>query len=987
MEGIEMEGTVISSADEFCESILSHFSNSTQEHQHLCATIGTMAQELKDQNITLTPLALAYFGATLSSLDHLLSTTDPPHKVVQSFTTIVSLVLPTIPAGVVKKSGNFVWKTVVGALRMSSVTDGLVLPGLKCISHLLTTGDQANWSNLGQLYGVLLGYVTDSRSKVRKQAHLCLRDVLQVFQGTSALAPASEGITNVFEGFLLLSESSKADSDEGPRGVHEVLYVLDAFKDCLPLMSMNLYVVCAHPTKEVSADSVLDLLCSVALSVSTDEKSAVALTFNARLLSMGMIKIYSLHKQTCVIKLPIIFKFNALKEILASEHEEAIYAAMEAFKNLINACVDETLIKQGVDQIINTNMDAINPGPTTMEKLCVTMESLLNYHYSAVWDVAFNVISAMFDKLAPGAMGPETFLGLLPLNLEANDPSEVNVQLFPTLKQYVIGAHLNFFTDTLLGMIGKMRQRSQQLQLEGRIFSSRSSDALVYSVWAQQFDLAVALLPGLDEQALDPLFNAIKPALQNCDEYLSSKLEEELLQRMIEVLPSCHLSVKRHRLDCLYYLIAYISKVQNESVNLRHVILGSFLSEIRLALEEANKKTRNRAYEVLVQIGRACGDEETGGKRESLHQIFNMVAAGVAGETPHMISAAVKGLARLAYEFSDLVLAAYKLLPSTFLLIQRKNKEIIKANLGLLKVLVAKSQAQELGAHLGILVQGLLSSEDDTKNHFKVKVKILLEMLAQKCGLDAVKTVMPEEHMKLLTNIRKIKKRKEGKLSANSVESKSQLSKATISRVSRWNHTKVFSDFAGEGTEDSDGEYIDSETTIPRRRSWVSKRLKSKASLLQTKKKRRADKSLPEDLSALPSSQLKQKHDSDDEPEIDSEGRSILHDGGKPKKKTQKRRKTSESGWAYTGGEYASKKGGGDVKRKDKLEPFAYWPLDRKMMSRRPEYHAAARKGMASVVKLTKKLEDKIASSALPLKLTEFNKPPKRVSKRKCKTF
>ncbi|KAF9680361.1 hypothetical protein SADUNF_Sadunf06G0113200 [Salix dunnii] len=45
--------------------------------------------------------------------------------------------------------------------------------------------------------------------------------------------------------------------------------------------------------------------------------------------------------------------------------------------------------------------------------------------------------------------------------------------------------------------------------------------------------------------------------------------------------------------------------------------------------------------------------------------------------------------------------------------------------------------------------------------------------------------------------------------------------------------------------------------------------------------------------------------------------------------KTQKRRKTSNSGWVYTGSEYASKKAGGDVKRKDKLEPYAYWPLDR----------------------------------------------------------
>lgn len=37
-----------------------------------------------------------------------------------------------------------------------------------------------------------------------------------------------------------------------------------------------------------------------------------------------------------------------------------------------------------------------------------------------------------------------------------------------------------------------------------------------------------------------------------------------------------------------------------------------------------------------------------------------------------------------------------------------------------------------------------------------LQVKLLLEMLVKKCGLDAVKAVMPEEHMKLLTNIRKV---------------------------------------------------------------------------------------------------------------------------------------------------------------------------------------------------------------------------------------
>lgn len=174
---------------------------------------------------------------------------------------------------------------------------------------------------------------------------------------------------------------------------------------------------------------------------------------------------------------------------------------------------------------------------------------------------------------------------------------------------------------------------------------------------------------------------------------------------------------------------------------------------------------------------------------------------------------------------------------------------------------------------------------------------------------------------------------------------------------------------------------------------------------------RLAAKSLPEDLLdhseadpldlldrqktrlALQSStHLKRKQA--DEPEIDPDGRLIVHeDGYKPKKekslssdhdsdtgsyyagsrsmvssstRTRKKcRKTTDSGWAYTGSEYTNKKAGGDVKKKDKLEPYAYWPLDRKLLNRRAERKASARKGMASVMKYTKKLEGKSASGML----------------------
>lgn len=78
------------------------------------------------------------------------------------------------------------------------------------------------------------------------------------------------------------------------------------------------------------------------------------------------------------------------------DHEEAIRAAQDAMKNLICACINEDLIREGVT---TGNMEARRPGPTVIEKLCAIIESLLDYHYTAVFDLAFQVVSAMFDKL------------------------------------------------------------------------------------------------------------------------------------------------------------------------------------------------------------------------------------------------------------------------------------------------------------------------------------------------------------------------------------------------------------------------------------------------------------------------------------------------------------------------------------------------------------------------------------------------------------
>ena len=75
--------------------------------------------------------------------------------------------------------------------------------------------------------------------------------------------------------------------------------------------------------------------------------------------------------------------------------------------------------------------------------------------------------------------------------------------------------------------------------------------------------------------------------------------------------------------------------------------------------------------------------------------------------------------------------------------------------------------------------------------------------------------------------------------------------------------------------------------------------------------------------------------------------------GGKShvSKFSQASKRSNKSGFALTGKEFKSKKGaGGDTQGKQKLEPYAYWPMDPKLLNRRHVKNTAARKGLKKVV-------------------------------------
>ncbi|KAI5064175.1 hypothetical protein GOP47_0020845 [Adiantum capillus-veneris] len=579
----------------------------------------------------------------------------------------------------------------------------------------------------------------------------------------------------------------------------------------------------------------------------------------------------------------------------------------------------------------------------------------------------------------------------------------------------------DFFISIMQKLLKATKEAGDNTHLKGiepMDISGPGKEESVSSKRCIFMDLALSLLRGLDDESVSVLFTAAKPTLQDNDgsvqkkgyKVLAGLCKEhtgflagrcnDVLELMLMAMPSCHFSAKRQRLNCLHPLILHIFRSQDQNSD---KVLSSFIGEIVLATKETNIKTRNTAYDILVQLGRSLKETDPLGYDGKLIQFFTMIVGCLAGSTPHMRSAAITGLARLIYEFHDLCQTIPELLPSVLLLLQTKSREVIKSVLGFLKVVVARQPVEHLQQHLKSIVEGLLLWSDDSKNHFKAKIRVLFEMLVRKCGLQAVSAVTPEQHVKLLNHIRKMRDRKE---KTEGDDSKSVKSHTTTGRQSRWQQTQFFSDDDdGVGSDDNNTDQL-----------TIASAWKSRATTTRSNRRlRKATKMLPEDewdgetepldlldmqktRSVLSNNKLKRKNYDSDDLEVDPDGRLIVPDEStdfkertkdskdqdvdmrstksgksanklKPKAHATKKRKT-ETGWAYTGQEYSNKKGAGrgDVKRQGKLDPYAYWPLDPKMLNRREGKKAVARKGLASVVKVTNKMKGLSASEALGLK-------------------
>ena len=287
------------------------------------------------------------------------------------------------------------------------------------------------------------------------------------------------------------------------------------------------------------------------------------------------------------------------------------------------------------------------------------------------------------------------------------------------------------------------------------------------------------------------------------------------------------------------------------------------------------------------------------------------------------------------------------------MLLHEKAREVVKSAIGFVEVMLAVLPTEILESYLPQVVEGLLVWAGETKNRFRAKIKIILQKLCRKFGFDKISAVVPASDQKLISHLKQTKAREERKRKANSKR-------------------RGFDEIVGSDEEDADID-VDMDDSTSAFDSGRGRRGRQNRDMTWVREKSTdggvidlLDSSAGRNLSAVDPKRLKRKRSASDDLKETAEGRLIIPDddndgeqdmdtagdgsaddsrngiskqGGRDwhtlKHKRAKAPKAARMNRAsHSGDRYKSKKAKGDVQKQGQAyQPYAYLPLDPKMMS------------------------------------------------------
>lgn len=274
-------------------------------------------------------------------------------------------------------------------------------------------------------------------------------------------------------------------------------------------------------------------------------------------------------------------------------------------------------------------------------------------------------------------------------------------------------------------------------------------------------ELASSLVVGAKTDFIDLIYNFVVFIFQatdvtgHCEAYhtLSRILQEhtwfcssrfvELIDLLLGLKSPDDVATLKNRFASFHILIVHALEMTSEEKNTKAFLM---LNEIILILKDAREEARKVAYDTLLFISSSLRNSSCATSREAYQRLISMITGYLSGSSPYITSGAVSALSVLVYNDTEICLKVPDLVPSLLSLLQNKALEVIKAVLGFTKVLVSCLQAKDLQNFLSDIIIGVLPWSSVSRNHFRSKVTVILEIMIRKCGSSAVELDIPEKH-------------------------------------------------------------------------------------------------------------------------------------------------------------------------------------------------------------------------------------------------
>ncbi|KAI3415184.1 NUC173 domain-containing protein [Psidium guajava] len=286
-------------------------------------------------------------------------------------------------------------------------------------------------------------------------------------------------------------------------------------------------------------------------------------------------------------------------------------------------------------------------------------------------------------------------------------------------------------------------------------------------------ELASFLIEGAQKELIDLVFSFVKDTFQGSNDNghaeayntLSNILKEhpwfcssqysQLIDLLIGLKTPSDTASLRSRFTCFHVLMVHALKMNSEEEQEEKEDSKAFfiLNEIILVLKDAKEESRKEACDVLIHISSSLRSISPVSSVAPYQKLIDMIMGYLSGSSPQITSGAVSALSVLVYKDTDICLSIPDLIPPVLSLLQSKAVEVIKAVLGFVKVVVSCLRNEDLQSLLSDVVDGVISWSSVSRNHFRSKVTVILEIMIRKCGFAAVQLVTPEKYKGFLKTV------------------------------------------------------------------------------------------------------------------------------------------------------------------------------------------------------------------------------------------